>query len=255
MSNPTLATKLVALVKGIFGRKAAPAADTAAEDKAVTTTAPVVEETSTETVATTAPAEEKTEKVEKAEKSEPQAAEATEPVSAEPAADESVVTEKAADAKAPTGKAEEKLEEKTEAAKKTEEAGSPTEEAGSPTEEKAEEKAAAGQEPRTEPATPATDELNEDAPAIAEELEVAEAHTKVASDEVLEKVRKDAAPSAEELAVPTYDELTLPSIRARLRKLTIEQVRDLRAYEVAHQSRPEFIRMYDNRIAKLENAE
>lgn len=248
MSNPTLATKLVALVKGVFGRKAAPAADTAAEDKAVTTTAPVVEETSTETVATTAPAEEKTEKVEKAEKSEPQAAEATEPVSAEPAADESVVTEKAADAKAPTGKAEEKLEEKTEAAKKTEEAGSPTE-------EKAEEKAAAGQEPRTEPATPATDELNEDAPAIAEELEVAEAHTKVASDEVLEKVRKDAAPSAEELAVPTYDELTLPSIRARLRKLTIEQVRDLRAYEVAHQSRPEFIRMYDNRIAKLENAE
>lgn len=248
MSNPTLATKLVALVKGVFGRKAAPAADTAAEDKAVTTTAPVVEETSTETVATTAPAEEKTEKVEKAEKAEPQAAEATEPVSAEPAADESVVTEKAADAKAPTGKAEEKLEEKTEAAKKTEEAGSPTE-------EKAEEKAAAGQEPRTEPATPATDELNEDAPAIAEELEVAEAHTKVASDEVLEKVRKDAAPSAEELAVPTYDELTLPSIRARLRKLTIEQVRDLRAYEVAHQSRPEFIRMYDNRIAKLENAE
>lgn len=249
MSNPTLATKLVALVKGVFGRKAAPAADTAAEDKAVTTTAPVVEETSTETVATTAPAEEKTEKVEKAEKAEPQAAEATEPVSAEPvsaepAADESVVTEKAADAKASTGKAEEKIE----AAKKAEEAGSPTE-------GKAEEKAAAGQEPRTEPATPATDELNEDAPAIAEELEVAEAHTKVASDEVLEKVRKDAAPSAEELAVPTYDELTLPSIRARLRKLTIEQVRDLRAYEVAHQSRPEFIRMYDNRIAKLENAE
>ncbi len=245
MSNPTLATKLVALVKGIFGRKAAPEADTAAEDKAVTTTAPVVEETSTETVATTAPAEEKAEKVEKAE---PQVAEATEPVSAEPAADESVVTEKAAEAKAPTGKVEEKVEEKTEAAKKTEEAGSPTE-------GKVEEKAAAGQEPRTEPATPATAELNEDAPAIAEELEVAEAHTKVASDEVLEKVRKDAAPSAEELAVPTYDELTLPSIRARLRKLTIDQVRDLRAYEVAHQSRPEFIRMYDNRIAKLESAE
>lgn len=52
--------------------------------------------------------------------------------------------------------------------------------------------------------------------------------------------------------MPTYDELTLPSIRARLRKLTIEQVRDLRAYEVAHEGRSEFIKMYDNRIAKLE---
>ena len=39
----------------------------------------------------------------------------------------------------------------------------------------------------------------------------------------------------------------------RLRtEIIIEQVRDLRAYEVAHQSRPEFIKMYDNRIAKLE---
>lgn len=253
MSNPTLATKLVALVKGIFGRKAAPAADTAAEDKAVTTPAPTVEETSTETVATPAPAEEK---AEKAEKVESQETEATEPVGTEPAADASVTAEEeAADAKAPTEKAENKVEaaEKTGNTEKTEKDVPPAESAESA--ESAEEKTEAGQEPRTEPATPATAELSEDAPAIAEELEVAEAHTKVASDEVLEKVRKDAAPSAEELAVPTYDELTLPSIRARLRKLTIEQVRDLRAYEVAHQSRPEFIRMYDNRIAKLENAE
>ncbi|WP_285732455.1 hypothetical protein [Nocardiopsis sp. ATB16-24] len=228
MSNPTFATKLAALVKGIFGRKAAPAADTAAEDKAATTTAPAVEETSSETVTAAAPEEEKSQ------------ARATEPVAEEKAA------------KAPTEETE-----------KPEDAGSPAEEKAekAPTEEteKTEKgtggEAVTGQEPRTEPATPATAELGEDAPAIAEELEAAEAHTTVASDEVLEKVRKDAAPSAEELAVPTYDELTLPSIRARLRKLTVEQVRDLRAYEVAHQGRPEFIKMYDNRITKLENAE
>ncbi|WP_046472356.1 hypothetical protein [Allosalinactinospora lopnorensis] len=93
----------------------------------------------------------------------------------------------------------------------------------------------------------------EEKTALAEELAVAEAETQASSDEVLEQVRKDAAPEAEELPVPGYDELTLPSIRARLRKLSIEQVRELRAYEVAHQSRQEFIKMYDNRIAKLQS--
>lgn len=69
---------------------------------------------------------------------------------------------------------------------------------------------------------------------------------------MLEKVRKQSAPAAEELPVPGYDGLTLPSIRARLRKLTIDQVRDLRAYEIANAERPEFVKMYDNRIAKLQ---
>ncbi|MFC7326772.1 hypothetical protein [Marinactinospora rubrisoli] len=59
--------------------------------------------------------------------------------------------------------------------------------------------------------------------------------------------------SAAELPVPNYDELTLPSVRARLRKLTIDQVRALRDYEAAHADRPEFLRMYGNRIAKLES--
>ncbi|MDE3721695.1 protein kinase [Nocardiopsis sp. N85] len=53
-------------------------------------------------------------------------------------------------------------------------------------------------------------------------------------------------------AVPTYDALPPPSVRARLRELTIAQVRDLRAYEVAHLGRAEFIRMYDDRIAGSE---
>ncbi|MFC7742641.1 hypothetical protein ACFQXA_19290 [Nocardiopsis composta] len=93
----------------------------------------------------------------------------------------------------------------------------------------------------------------EEKQAVSEELAENENATQVASEEILEKVRKKAAPSADELPVPGYDGLTLPSIRARLRKLTIEQVRELRAYEVAHQERAEFIRMYDNRIAKLQN--
>ncbi|MDT0304826.1 hypothetical protein [Streptomonospora wellingtoniae] len=88
---------------------------------------------------------------------------------------------------------------------------------------------------------------------VAEELAAAEATTQESDDSVLEDVRRQAAPAADELPVPGYDGLTLPSIRARLRKLTIEQVRELRAYEVANGERAEFIKMYDNRIAKLQS--
>ncbi|WP_159941818.1 MULTISPECIES: hypothetical protein [unclassified Nocardiopsis] len=223
MSNPTLATKLVTLVKGIFGRKdqAAPAAENTAEAKADATTAPAVEETRDEAATTGTPAGESAEPVKAGE----EPAEANKP--AEPAG---AVSDKPAKAEGPAEEA------KTEG----------------PAEPAKAEDADGGLEPRTEPATPATADVTEAVEVIAEELEAAEAHTTVASDEVLERVRKGAAPSAEDLAVPTYDELTLPSVRARLRKLTIDQVRDLRAYEVAHQGRPEFIKMYDNRIAKLE---
>ncbi|MBX9387024.1 hypothetical protein ACFPZ0_06965 [Streptomonospora nanhaiensis] len=89
--------------------------------------------------------------------------------------------------------------------------------------------------------------------AVAEELAAAEAVTQVADDAPAKEARRRAAPTAEELPVPGYEGLTLPSVRARLRKLTIDQVRDLRAYEVAHGERQEFIRMYDNRIAKLQS--
>lgn len=218
MSNPTIVTKLTSLFKGIFGRK-----------EQVATTLPDKKD---ESPATESAKRETVETVE-APKETPAAEEkpAQEPV--EKPAEET--------AESPAEKPEEKTEEKAEAETTTE---APTTDAA--------EAAKLVEEPRTAPSTPATADIPEDGPALAEEITAAEAHTTVASDEVLEKVRKGAAPAAEDLAVPTYDELTLPSIRARLRKLTIEQVRDLRAYEVAHQGRPEFIKMYDNRIAKLE---
>ena len=200
MSNPSIATKLITLVKGIFGRKEPVPAPLPAKDEGGSVEA---EQTP------------KTEGEVKESATEEKRAGATE--------------EPAAEVKGEEPDTEEPAAEKTEKAEET---------------QKSEETA--------EDTTPATEDLPEEKKEIAEELAAAEAHTTVADDEVLEKVRKGAAPAAEDLAVPTYDELTLPSIRARLRKLTVEQVRDLRAYEVAHQGRPEFIKMYDNRIAKLE---
>lgn len=244
MSNPTIATKLITLVKGIFGRK----------DPVVTTVQDKKDETPATETAETVETTEATEAVEvtteaPAEKTTEKAAEESDETPVEKA-DEESAQEKPASEEAETKDESPKKKSRKKPAAKPE---APVAEA--PVEAPATEAAEAAklvEEPKGEPSAPATADVPEDGSALAEEIEVAEAHTTVASDDVLEKVRKGAAPAAEDLAVPTYDELTLPSVRARLRKLTIEQVRDLRAYEVAHQGRPEFIKMYDNRIAKLE---
>lgn len=216
MSNPTIVTKLTTLVRGIFGRK----------DPVVTTVQDKKDETPAATDATSENTVKQAEKAEEKAETAP-AATAETPVDAVPETPAKTSSETAADA-APEAAPKTPAETTSDAAPLVE-------------------------EPRDEPSVPATADLPEDGSALAEELEAAEAHTTVASDDVLERVRKEAAPAAEDLAVPTYDELSLPSIRARLRKLTMEQVRDLRAYEVAHEARPEFIKMYDNRIAKLES--
>jgi hypothetical protein len=53
-------------------------------------------------------------------------------------------------------------------------------------------------------------------------------------------------------ALPNYDELSVASLRARLRNLTAAQVGELAAYEREHAARPEVITMFERRIAKLE---
>ncbi|TDB90651.1 hypothetical protein [Actinomadura sp. 7K534] len=55
----------------------------------------------------------------------------------------------------------------------------------------------------------------------------------------------------EDLPVPDYDSATLPQLRARLRGLSVEQVKLLREYERKHAGREDVIRMYERRIAKL----
>jgi hypothetical protein len=56
-------------------------------------------------------------------------------------------------------------------------------------------------------------------------------------------------PSA--LPVPNYDELSLPSLRARLRTLSADQVRVLARYERAHRGRADILGMLERRLAKL----
>ena len=60
--------------------------------------------------------------------------------------------------------------------------------------------------------------------------------------------------AAEESAppLPNYDELSVASLRARLRNLDVAQVRQLADYERAHAARADVLAMFERRIAKLE---
>ena len=63
----------------------------------------------------------------------------------------------------------------------------------------------------------------------------------------------DATADAEEGApLPNYDELSVASLRARLRNLDAAQVKQLAEYELAHAARADVITMFERRIAKLE---
>jgi hypothetical protein len=52
--------------------------------------------------------------------------------------------------------------------------------------------------------------------------------------------------------LPNYGELSLPSLRARLRSLDAAQLRRVIEYERAHEARADVIAMFERRIAKLE---
>ena len=52
--------------------------------------------------------------------------------------------------------------------------------------------------------------------------------------------------------LPNYDELSVASLRARLRNLDVAQVRQLAVYERAHAARADVLSMFERRIAKLE---
>ena len=63
------------------------------------------------------------------------------------------------------------------------------------------------------------------------------------------------SPAAEQAAlpVPNYDDLTVASLRARLRNLDQSQVRMLLDYEKAHAGRADVLTMFERRITKLDS--
>jgi hypothetical protein len=70
-------------------------------------------------------------------------------------------------------------------------------------------------------------------------------------------MQQEAAPAppatalGEDLPVPNYDQLSVASLRARLRVLDAGQVQTLLDYENAHESRPAVITLFERRLIKL----
>jgi hypothetical protein len=56
---------------------------------------------------------------------------------------------------------------------------------------------------------------------------------------------------ASALPLANYDELSVASLRARLRNLSNDDLNQLMTYETAHQDRPEVIKMFQNRLIKM----
>jgi len=62
---------------------------------------------------------------------------------------------------------------------------------------------------------------------------------------------EQAAPTTEAPPLPGYDDLSLPSLRARMRVLDAPTLRALLAYEKAHAHRGDVITMFERRLAKI----
>ena len=54
--------------------------------------------------------------------------------------------------------------------------------------------------------------------------------------------------------LPNYEQLTLPQLRARLRRLSLEELEELLTYERAHADRPSFVGMLARRIGNVNKA-
>jgi hypothetical protein len=78
-------------------------------------------------------------------------------------------------------------------------------------------------------------------------------NVRLIGDETAASAVAAAAPAAAgPVPLPNYDELSVASLRARLRNLDVTQVKQLAEYERAHAARAEVLTMFERRIAKLE---
>jgi hypothetical protein len=95
-------------------------------------------------------------------------------------------------------------------------------------------------------ASPAAETVAPEAVAPETAEPAASTHPETAAAEV-----PAAASPSGALPLANYDELTVASLRARLRNLSNGDLNQLMTYEQAHQNRPEVIKMFQNRLIKM----
>ena len=101
------------------------------------------------------------------------------------------------------------------------------------------------------PAAAAAEQTAEAAPepAVAPEPAAVVTETAPAPEAAAQPAAEPEAGGA--LPLANYDELTVASLRARLRNLSNDDLTLLMTYEKAHQNRPEVIKMFQNRLIKM----
>jgi hypothetical protein len=107
-------------------------------------------------------------------------------------------------------------------------------------------------------------ETNGHRPAFTEAESEAQSDTDAASDPWAEEERALSTPHAEgefdapvtssPAGVVNYDELTLPQLRARLRRFSLPELEELLTYERANADRPSFVGMLARRIGNVNQA-
>jgi len=70
-------------------------------------------------------------------------------------------------------------------------------------------------------------------------------------EQIAETLDVEAPDKRDELPIPDFDNISMGSLRGRLRSLSVEQLVVLREWEQAHANRLNVITALDNRIAKL----
>ena len=104
----------------------------------------------------------------------------------------------------------------------------------------------------TSPAAPASTPEAVKAPEPVKAPESVTAAKPASSAEPVSSAESGSGPADSEAPLPNYDELSVASLRARLRNLDVARVRQLADYERAHAARADVLTMFERRIAKLE---
>jgi hypothetical protein len=110
--------------------------------------------------------------------------------------------------------------------------------------------------PKEQPAPRAVPDLT--VSEAAKEVGAPGAATAEADAAVVDAVRTEkipVAPTRDDLPIADFDSVSIPSLRSRLRSLSVADLAMLREYEQAHAHRLPVITMLDNRLAKLAAAE
>jgi hypothetical protein len=95
-----------------------------------------------------------------------------------------------------------------------------------------------------------------DVEVVAVEVVAPEPVAVVAEPVVTEPVAAETAVAGDAVALPlaNYDDLSIASLRARLRNLSADQLGTLIEYEKSHAARADVITMFERRIVKLAEA-